>query len=63
MNKQTKSRIRPTNIENKQRGRSGGMGKMNEGEWDIQASSYGMDKSQRIQHGAYSQWYCNSFVW
>ena len=49
MNKQTKSRIRPINIENKLmvvRGEvSGGFDRMGEGRWEIQASNYGMNKS------------------
>ena len=40
------------------------MGKIGEGAWEIQASRYGMNKSrgQNLQHGDYSQWYCNSVV-
>ena len=48
MNKQTKSRIRPIKAGNKlmvARGK-GEMGEIGEGEWEIQASSYGMNKSQ-----------------
>ena len=38
---------------------------MGEGEWEIQASSDEMNKSQglKVQHREYSQWYCNSVVW
>ena len=41
------------------------LGKMGEGEWEIQAFSYGMNKSQgqKVQYRLYSQWYCNSIVW
>ena len=50
MNKQIKSRIRPINTENKlmvARGKMGlGLGKMGEGEQEIQASSSGMNESQ-----------------
>ena len=49
MNKQTKSRIRPINTENKlmvARGERVEMGKMGKGEWVIQASHYAMRKSQ-----------------
>ena len=50
MNKQTKSRIRTINIENKlmvARGeRVEGLGTMSEREREIQSSSYGMSKSQ-----------------
>ena len=49
MNKQTKSRIRLTNTENKLAvAREEGvreMGKMGEGECEVQASRYGMNKS------------------
>jgi len=43
--------MRPINTENKLRATGGGrgcegMGKMDEGEWEVQASSYGMNKSQ-----------------
>lgn len=47
MNKQKKSRIRPGNTENKhgcQREGDGGMGKMGEREWEVQISSYRMNK-------------------
>ena len=48
--KKAKIGIRPINAENKlmvTRGKAGvGMGKMGEGEWEIQAFSYGMNKSQ-----------------
>lgn len=47
MNKPSRSRVRPINTENKLRvatGKRGGMmGKMEEGEWEIQASSYGIN--------------------
>ena len=49
MNKQTKSRIRPVSTENKlmaARGKGWGMDKMDEGEWEIRTSGYGMNKSQ-----------------
>ena len=50
MNKQT-SRNRPINAKNKlmdaRQKRDGGMDKMGEGEWKIQVSSYGMNKSWR----------------
>ena len=50
MNTQTKSRIRTINTENKlmvaRRDSGTEMGKMGEGQWEIQASSYGMSKSQ-----------------
>ena len=38
------------------------MRKMGDGEWEVQASGYGMNKSQRreVQHRDYSSWYCNS---
>ena len=49
MKKQTKSRIRAINTENKLMVpggiRGGGMGKVSKGKWEIQASSYGMNKS------------------
>ena len=49
INEQIKSRKRPINTENKlmfARGKGGKwMGKMREGEWEIQASSYAMNKS------------------
>ena len=48
-NKQ-KSRIRPINTENPLvvTGREGGvLGRMGEGEWEIQASSYGKNKYKR----------------
>jgi len=61
MKKQTKSRITPINTENKLmvalgKG-NGGMGKMCEGEWEIQASRYGMNTSweQKVQCREYSQ--------
>ena len=69
MNKQTKSRNRSINAENKlmvvREEEGGGMGKIGEGEWEIQASTYGMTKSwgYKAQHREYSQWYCNSIVW
>jgi len=39
-----------------------GLGQVAEGEWEVQTSSYGMNKSweEKIQHKEYSQWYCNS---
>ena len=50
MNKQTESKIRPLNTENKlmvPRGEGGGrLGKTGRGGWEIQASSYGI-----ISHG------------
>ena len=50
MNKQTKGRIRTINTENKlivsRKQGVGGIRKMGEGEWEIQASSYGINKSQ-----------------
>lgn len=44
--------------------RDGGMDKMGEGEWKIQVSSYGMNKSgkQKVQHRAYGHWYCNIII-
>ena len=51
MNRQTKSRIRTVNAENKlvvARGEAvGRLGKMCEGERELQASSYGISKSQK----------------
>ena len=47
-NEQTKSRIIPVNTEDKfmvARRKGQRIGKMNKGEWEIQASSYGMNKS------------------
>jgi len=43
---------------------AGKMGKMGEGEWEIQASSSGMNKSwkEKAQPREYSQWYCNNIV-
>ena len=50
MNKPTKSRNRSINTENKlmvaSGDGSGGMGKIDKGEWEIQPSSYGINKSQ-----------------
>ena len=49
MNKQTKSRIRSINTEKKlmvARGKDAEeLGKMSEGEWKIQISTYGINKS------------------
>ena len=49
MNKQTKSRLRPVNMENKlmvaRRNGSGVMGKMGQGEWETQATRYEMSRS------------------
>ena len=42
------------------------MGKMGEGDWEVQASSYGMNKSQgwKVQHREYSHYDCSdSAVW
>lgn len=40
------------------------MGKTGEGEWEIQDAGYGMTNSweNKVQHGKYRQWYCNSTV-
>ena len=49
MNKQTKRRIRPINTENRlivAKGERTQDGQMGEGDWEIQASSCGMNKSQ-----------------
>ena len=48
-----------------QRERGGGMGEMGEGDWEIQASSYGMKKSweQKARHREYSQLYGHKVVW
>ena len=37
------------------------MGKMGEGEWEVQASNYEMSKlqGQKAQHRECHQWYCN----
>ena len=43
--KQIESRRRPIKTENKLMG-DGRMGKLSEGEWEIQTSSHGMNKSQ-----------------
>ena len=55
MNKQTKSRKRPINTENKliiASGEGWGMGKMGAGQWEMQASGHGMSKSreEKAQH-------------
>ena len=38
---------------------------MGDGEWEIKASGYGMNKSQggKVQHQEYNQRYYNSTVW
>ena len=40
------------------------MGKMGEGEWEVQASHHGMKshRNERYSTGT-SQWHCNSAVW
>ena len=46
--------------------RGGGLtewAKMGVGEWEIQASSYGVSSGDEGQHREYGQWYCNSAVW
>ena len=55
-------RIRPTHTKKKTwwlpEGRGvGGMGKMGEGDWEVQASSCGMSKSWgwKVPHGEHSQ--------
>ena len=61
MNKQTKNSIQPINTENKLmvvRGEGDGrLGKMSEGEWEIQASGDGMNKSweEKAHHREFSQ--------
>ena len=41
------------------------MGKISEGEYEIQASSYGMNKSWELkaQRREYGQWYCDNVEW
>ena len=68
MNRQRKTRIRPVNTENKLTVARGVgcrvLGKMGEGEKEVQASSCGRSKSQEYeaQHEGCSQWYCNRNV-
>ena len=46
-------------------GTRGGTGKMGEREWEIQSSSYGINKPQgsEVEQREYSRWYCDSVVW
>lgn len=52
---------------NKYREQTGGcweMSEVSEGEWEVQASRYGINKSGRwkVHHRKYAQWYYNSVV-
>lgn len=65
-NAYTKSRIRSLNMENKLMvGGGEEIGKIDEEEWERQASSYRGNKSQesKVQHREYSWWFYNSVVW
>lgn len=46
-------------------GGGAGDGQMVIGEWEIQASRYGMNKSgeERVQHKNSTHWYWNSVAW